>query len=215
MCKTVQMEGNTLHRVGGLIDQIISSYRKIHLRLKWMIKLLAQFIFFISGWKISGEVPPIKKFVVIAAPHTSGWDFPIGILARFILQIRFSFFGKQELFRPPFGFIFRALGGIPVDRSSSHGMVEQAVEMFNTHDRFILALSPEGTREYVEKWRTGFYYIALQAKVPIVLSYLDFENKVAGIGPTFYPTGDIAKDIEAMKDFYRPIKGKHPEKGVR
>ncbi|MES2620273.1 MAG: lysophospholipid acyltransferase family protein [Bacteroidota bacterium] len=179
-----------------------------------MIKLVAQFVFWIAGWKVEGKVPELKKFVVIAAPHTSGWDFPLGIVARLILQIHFSFFAKQELFRPPFGFIFRALGGIPVNRSSSHGMVEQAVEMFSANDQFILALSPEGTREYVKKWRTGFYYIALHAKVPIVLAYLDFEHRIAGIGPTFYPTGDIDKDMEIIKDFYRPIKGKHPEKGV-
>ena len=180
-----------------------------------MIKLLAQFIFQMTGWKVAGEVPPIKKFVVIAAPHTSGLDFPIGILARAILQIHFSFFAKQELFHPPFGFIFRALGGIPVDRASSHGVVEQAVEMFNTHERFILALSPEGTREYVTEWRTGFYYIAMKAKVPIVLAYMDYESKTVGIGSTFYPTGDIDKDKETIKDFYRTIKGKYPEKGVR
>lgn len=106
------------------------------------------------------------------------------------------------------------MGGIPVDRASNHNMVEQAVKTFNQRERFILALSPEGTRAYAPKWRTGFYYIAMQAKVPVVLAYIDFENKIAGIGPTFYPTGDMDKDIEAIKQFYRPIKGKYPGKGV-
>jgi len=126
----------------------------------------------------------------------------------------FSFYGKQEIFNTPYGFIFRDLGGIPVDRSTSHNLVEQAVKTFNEREQFILALSPEGTRERVDKWRTGFYYIALQAKVPILLGYIDFERKVTGLGPLFYPTGEIEKDVEEMKKFYRKVKGKHPEKGV-
>jgi len=179
-----------------------------------MMKLLARFLYWLTGWKTEGEVPKLKKFVAIMAPHTSAWDVIYGLLAKYIFELDFSFFGKQEIFSTPYGFIFKALGGIPVDRASKHNMVEQAVKTFNEREHFILALSPEGTREYVAKWRTGFYYIALQAKVPIVLTYIDFGRKVAGIGPLFYPTGDIEKDMEEMKKFYRPIKGKHPEKGV-
>lgn len=178
------------------------------------MKLLSKFIFWLFGWKIKGVVPPLKKFVVIGAPHTSAWDMLFGMCAKYLLEIDFVFFGKKEIFDSWYGFIFRALGGIPVDRAVNHNMVDYAVKMFNEHENFILALSPEGTREYVPKWRTGFYHIAMGAKVPVVLGYLDFENKIVGIGPTFYPTGDIEKDIEEMKKFYRPIKGKHPEKGV-
>jgi 1-acyl-sn-glycerol-3-phosphate acyltransferase len=163
---------------------------------------------------VAGEVPPLKKFVVILAPHTSGMDFVYAMCTKFILGLRFSFLVKAEVFRPPFGFIFRWLGGIPVERSSSHNLVDQVVKMFNEREDIIMAISPEGTRAYVPKWKTGFYYIALYAKVPIVLGYLNFQTKTAGIGPTFYPTGDIDKDIEAIKDFYRPIKGKYPQKGV-
>ncbi|HLP51556.1 MAG TPA: lysophospholipid acyltransferase family protein [Chitinophagales bacterium] len=179
------------------------------------MKLLARFIFWLTGWRTAGQVPQLKKFVAILAPHTSGWDVFYGFLAKYIFGIHFAFYGKKEIFDAPYGFIFKALGGIPVDRSKHSNLVEQAVATFNERDEFILALSPEGTRKYVEKWKTGFYYIALQAKVPIVLTYLDFEHKVAGIGPTFYPTGDIDKDIEEIKNFYRPIKGRHPEKGIR
>lgn len=179
------------------------------------MRLIARFVFWIKGWKTAGEVPLLKKFVVIMAPHTSGEDFVLGMCAKFIYGIKFNYLGKAEIFRAPFGFIFRWLGGIPVERSESHNMVEQVVKLFNEHEVFILALSPEGTRAYVPKWKTGFYYIALYAKVPIVLTYLNFETKTAGIGPTFYPTGDIDKDIETIKDFYRPIKGKYPELGVR
>lgn len=180
-----------------------------------MKKLISEFIFWLIGWKTAGKVPPLKKFVVIAAPHTSAGDTVVGLLAKYIFEIDFAFFGKQELFRFPFGFIFRAFGGIPVDRASKHNVVEKAVEMFNKHEKFILALSPEGTRDYVAEWRTGFYYIALEAKVPVVLCYLDYGNKVVGIGPTFYPTGNADADIEEIKKFYRPIKGRHPERGVR
>jgi 1-acyl-sn-glycerol-3-phosphate acyltransferase len=178
------------------------------------MKLLSQLFFWLTGWKTVGKVPAFKC-VVIVAPHTSGWDMLYGMAAKFIFELDFSFFAKQEIFKPPFGFIFKAMGGVPVNRSAKHNLVEQAVQTFNERDHFILALSPEGTREYVFKWKTGFYYIALGAKVPIVLAFLDYEKKEAGFGPTFYPTGDIEKDMEEMKKFYRPIKGYHPEKGVR
>lgn len=179
------------------------------------MKVFAKIIFRVSGWKTAGEVPSIKKFVAIAAPHTSNMDFIYGMCAKFIFGIKLQYLGKSQLFRFPFGFIFRALGGIPVDRSSSHNLVAQAVEAFNNHNRFILAMAPEGTRSYAPEWKKGFYYIAKGAGVPILLCYLDFENKIAGIGPTFYPSGNFEKDIEEIKNFYRTIKGKFPEKGVR
>jgi 1-acyl-sn-glycerol-3-phosphate acyltransferase len=179
------------------------------------MKTLSKFIFWISGWKTIGEVPDLKKFVAIYAPHTSGWDLLIGICAKFIFGLHISLLAKKELFWFPMGPMLRSVGAIPVDRSSSNNLVDQAVAMFNERENFILALSPEGTREYAPKWKTGFYYIALKARVPIALSYIDFDRKVVGFGPTFIPTGDLDKDIEAIKAFYRPIKGRHPEKGVR
>lgn len=180
-----------------------------------MKRCIAKFLFWLFGWKVKGQMPPLKKFVAIAAPHTSAWDFPIGMLASYILDIKFKFFGKKELFDSPFGFLFRSLGGIPVDRFSKHGVVAQAIDAFNSHDEFILALAPEGTRQYVTEWRKGFYYIALGAHVPIVLCYIDFERKEVGIGDTFYPTGDYEKDFQEIKNFYRDKKGRHPELGVR
>jgi 1-acyl-sn-glycerol-3-phosphate acyltransferase len=176
---------------------------------------ISKFIFWLLGWKIKGEVPPLKKFVVIAAPHTSAWDVVFGLGAIYLFRLKLSFFVKKEAFNSPLGFLFRAVGGVPVDRSSKHNLVEQATKMFEEKDEFILALAPEGTREYVAKWKTGFYYIAVAAKVPILCSYFDFENKIVGIGPTIYPTGNLEKDMELILNFYRPIKGKHPEKGVR
>lgn len=179
------------------------------------MQLIARFLFKVLGWRIAGEVPHLNKFVVILAPHTSAWDFPLAMLAKFILKVRISFLAKQEVFNPPFGFLFKALGGIPVDRASSHHLVDQVADKFKTEEHLILALAPEGTRKYVAKWKTGFYYIALKAKVPIVLAYLDYEKKVAGVGPTFYPTGNIDADMAEIMAFYRPIKGRHPELGVR
>jgi 1-acyl-sn-glycerol-3-phosphate acyltransferase len=142
-------------------------------------------------------------------------DFVYAMCVKFILGVHIQFLIKEEVFKPPLGFIFRWLGGIPVERSSSHNLVDQVAKLFDDRENLILALSPEGTRAYVPKWKTGFYYIALKAKVPVVLAYLNFETKTGGIGPTFYPTGDIDKDIRGIMDFYRPIKGKHPELGIR
>lgn len=176
---------------------------------------LSKLIFFLLGWKTKGEVPPLKKYVVIAAPHTSAWDVPFGLCGIYIFKMKLSFLVKKEAFDSPLGFFFRAVGGVPVDRASKNNLVEQAAKMFEEKESFILALAPEGTREHVAKWKTGFYYIALAAKVPIVCSYWDFENKTVGIGPTIQPSGNLEKDMEVILNFYRPIKGKHPEKGVR
>jgi len=178
------------------------------------MKWIARLVFLLTGWRTAGEVPGLKKYVAIAAPHTSAWDGVVALFAKYIFEIDFAFFGKKEVFDSPYGFLLRWLGGIPVDREHNQNMVGYAVKMFQDNERFILAMSPEGTRAYAPKWRTGFYQIAIQAKVPVVLTYFDFEHKVVGIGPTFYPTGDMEKDIEEIKKFYRPIKGKHPEKGV-
>lgn len=180
-----------------------------------MFKLLFTLYFKLAGWRLAGEPPKLKKYVAIVAPHTSGWDLVYGLGAKFIWNIKAKFFGKQELFFFPLGNILRSMGGIPVDRFSKHDVVQQAVDKFNSHDEFILAMAPEGTREYAPVWRKGFYYIALNAKVPIVMYYIDFGNKIVGVGPTFYPTGNYATDVEDIMDFYRHIKGKHPEKGVR
>lgn len=182
-----------------------------------MMKILAKIFFWLKGWKIKGEVPPFKKYVAILAPHTSGWDFVYSILAAHLWGMKLQFLAKKELFRFPLGLIFYPLGGIPIDRSSANDVVSQAVKIFNERDEFILALTPEGTRKYAPEWKKGFYFIAKKAKVPIVLYYLDYENKIMGIGPTFHPTadGDMKNDIEEMKKFYRNKKGKYPENGVR
>ncbi|MDW8331397.1 MAG: lysophospholipid acyltransferase family protein [Cyclobacteriaceae bacterium] len=156
-----------------------------------------------------------RKCVIIVAPHTSNWDFVIAVLYRSALGLeKARYLGKKELFTPWFGWFFRWLGGTPVDRHASHNVVEQVVEIFNRHQDFILALSPEGTRKKVERLRTGFYQIALQANVPIVMAALDFANKKVTFSEPFKPTGNLEEDFKYIIDFFRPVKGKYPEQGL-
>lgn len=152
---------------------------------------------------------------MIVAPHTSGWDFIIGVLYRSALQLTHArYLGKMELFRPPFGFIFKWLGGTPVNRSSSQNMVDEVVKIFNQHDRFALALSPEGTRKRVERLRTGFYNIAKNAGVPIVMVGLDFKNKRVIFSKPFMPSDNQQHDFDHILKFFGPIKGKYPDNGL-
>ena len=176
------------------------------------MKNFAQFILFtLLGWKFVGNFPKEKKYVVIAAPHTSWIDFPIAILARMASGIMINYIGKDSLFKGPFGFFFRALGGTPVDRTKNNKLVDAIVEIFNSRDEFRLGLSPEGTRKKVEQWKTGFYYIAKGANVPIVMATLDFENKQIKISEPYHTTENMEKDFEYFKGFFQNVKGKNPE----
>jgi 1-acyl-sn-glycerol-3-phosphate acyltransferase len=163
------------------------------------------------GWRVEGEIPAIKKFVIIAAPHTSNWDFPITLAVTFVLKVKIYWMGKAAMFHWPFGPAFRWLGGIPIDRSQSHNVVEQSVQAFKERDKLIMVIPPEGTRKKVSYWKTGFYHIARGANIPIVLGYLDYQRKAGGIGPTFYPTGRIEEDMQKIKTFYATITGKRQE----
>ncbi|WP_144896894.1 1-acyl-sn-glycerol-3-phosphate acyltransferase [Lutibacter sp. Hel_I_33_5] len=176
------------------------------------MKAFSKFIFHtILRWKIKGEFPlELKKYVIIAAPHTSWQDFPIGILARNTSGAKINFIGKDSLFKGPFGFIFRSLGGTPVDRSKNNKLVDAIVDVFNSKDEFRLALSPEGTRKKVDTWKTGFYYIAKGANVPIVMATLDFGNKQVKISEPYTITNDLDTDFKFFEDFYKGIKGKKP-----
>lgn len=177
------------------------------------MKRFASFILFtLLGWKLENQFPKnIKKYVVIAAPHTSWVDFPIAILARMSSGIMINFIGKDSLFKGPFGFLFKALGGTPVDRSKNNNLVDAIVEIFNSREEFRLGLSPEGTRKKVTDWKTGFYYIAKGANVPIVMATLDFENKKIKISKPYYTTSDKEKDFSSFKAFFLNVKGKNPE----
>lgn len=163
-------------------------------------------IFFIwktLGWKIAGDIPKdIKKYIIIAAPHTSNWDFIIGLCVRTILDFKASFLGKKSLFGWPFGWFFKWMGGYPVDRSKRNNIVDQVVEIFNSRNEFALALAPEGTRKNITEWKTGFYYIALGAKVPIVRTKIDIKNKQVTIFPPFWPTSNFENDMEVIKSVF-------------
>ena len=166
----------------------------------------------ILGWKIINGFPKhLSKYIVIAAPHTSNWDFPIGILVRFAEGAKINFIGKKSLFKPPFGFIFRALGGAPVDRTKSANMVQTLIEVFNTNDHFIFALSPEGTRRKVSTWKTGFYHVAKGANVPVVLATLNFREKTVLINEPYYLTDSMEKDFLYFHNFYKDVKGRNPD----
>jgi 1-acyl-sn-glycerol-3-phosphate acyltransferase len=163
------------------------------------------------GWQLEGEVPPIPKFVMIAAPHTSNWDLPVMLFAAFLYRARIFWMGKHTLFWGPLGPFFRWLGGIPIDRSGPRDLVAQSVDQFRANDTLILAVPPEGTRSRVRYWKTGFYYIALGAGVPIVLGYIDYSRKAAGLGPALQPSGNLDEDMKTIRAFYDPIAGKYPD----
>lgn len=164
-----------------------------------------------SRWTIAGGVPSVKKYVLIAAPHTSNWDFVMSIAAAFALEVDIRWLGKQQLFDGPLGPLYRALGGIPVDRSKASNMVDRMAEMFAESDAMVLMVPAEGTRGKREYWKSGFYHIARRANVPIALGFLDFDRKQAGIGPLVYPTGDIRKDMDVIRAFYESRMALRPE----
>ncbi|MCP3982101.1 MAG: acyltransferase [bacterium] len=148
---------------------------------------------------------------MIVAPHTSNWDFYFGICAIFHLDMRVSWIGKHTLFRWPYGWFMRALGGTPLRRDRSVGRVEQIVKLLNEHEQFILGLAPEGTRRRTERWKTGFYHVAHQAGVPILLTYLDFKLKHIGLGPLKMPTGDVEADLAQIQAYYTDKHAKNPD----
>ncbi len=167
----------------------------------------------ILGWKIVGDfkAETIKKCVVIVVPHTSWHDFYIGLLIRRLVKLKISFLGKKELFRWPFGWYFKKVGGIPLDRTPGQNKVDAIAELFEKRNELRLAIAPEGTRKKVKEWKTGFYHIAKAAKVPIIMVTFDFGKKQSMISEPFYPTDNIEKDFQYMYSFYKGVKGKIPE----
>lgn len=152
---------------------------------------------------------------MIVAPHTSNWDFFVGLGARSILKLDTKYVAKKELFIFPFGWFFRKLGGYPVDRSKHTRFVEAVCDIYNSKERFGVAITPEGTRSYAPEWKTGFYYIANKLKIPVIMVAFNYEKKEVVLEEPFYITGDSEKDIAIMKNYYRNIPGKNPENGVR
>lgn len=175
-----------------------------------ILKRIANSILKLSGWQVVGEIPDIDKAVYIAAPHTSNWDGFWLLVGKTVLGLEARFLAKHTLFWWPLGAILNRFGAIPIDRSRGAGVVQQLIDMFDDNERLNLALAPEGTRKWRQYWKSGFYRIALDADVPIVLCFIDYGGKKMGIGKTFMPSGDMEKDLKFLRDFYRPYLPRHP-----
>jgi len=172
---------------------------------KWILKKL--------GWKITGNYPQgYRKSICIVAPHTSNWDFPLGILVRSAIEVKTGFIAKHTLFTWPFGYLFKALGGYPVDRSKKSNFVDGIVDLFEKNETMHIALAPEGTRKKVDKFKTGFYFIALNAHIPVFLVRFDYEHRQVSFSDPFIPTGDLQKDMDYIYTYYSGVKGKNPAK---
>lgn len=175
-------------------------------------RLIGEAFLRVAGWKVDGDPPPMDRYVIIAAPHTSNWDMPFMLAFAFIYDIPVRWMGKHTLFKAPFGPFFRRLGGIPIIRHRPGGVVGQMIEEFENNESLVLMVPAEGTRSRVDYWKSGFYHIARSADVPVVLSYLDFGKKVGGIGPALKMTGDISADMDRIRAFYADKKGFRPDK---
>lgn len=161
---------------------------------------------------MAGSVPDLPKFVLVLAPHTSNWDLPFILAVMYGLGLKINWFGKKELFPWPIGGVFKRLGGIPIDRSSRYNVVQQTAQTIREREQIVMGIEPEGTRSQSGHWRTGFYYIANLAQVPIVFGYLDYARKVGGLGPVMHTTGNIEADMKVIREFYSGITAKYPHK---
>lgn len=176
--------------------------------MRWLAYKLMR----LRGWEFTGEPPPFAKFVAIGAPHTSNWDFIAFLAVVYHFKVRASAIGKHSLVRWPFGRLMRRLGIIPVDRSSSHGLVGQMVQAIHSAESMMLVIAPEGSRRGGGRWKSGFYQIAAGANVPIVMAYVDNHHKMAGLGPALHPSGDLEADMELVREFYEPYVSRFPDK---
>jgi 1-acyl-sn-glycerol-3-phosphate acyltransferase len=177
-----------------------------------LVRIPSKFILMnLWGWKLEGDLSQIPKGVIIGVPHTSNWDGPLAFLAGYTFGVRFRWMGKDSLFRWPMRPMAYLLGGIPIDRSSSHNAVEQMIHYIQAADTVILGIAPEGTRKRVPHWKTGFYYIALGAGVPIICGRLDWSRKIIDVSYQFYPSGDIEADMERIRQAYRGAVARRPE----
>jgi 1-acyl-sn-glycerol-3-phosphate acyltransferase len=174
----------------------------------WLSRLLLK----ILGWNITGELPGVRKYVMIAVPHTSNWDFFYGLLMILYFKNQVYWMGKKQIFRFPFSGIMKWFGGIPVDRSKTNNMVQSTIDEFNRRESLVVVIPPEGSRSKVFEWKTGFYHIASGAGVPILPGFLDYKKKLAGYGPLIYLSGDKDKDLQRLKEFYQGITGKFEDK---
>ena len=177
-----------------------------------VMRLISRLYLWLAGWKIDGAIPPeVRKCVLVAVPHTSNYDFPIARAILYVMNVNLRYLIKKETMVFPLNLLLKASGAIGVDRQKNSNLVETIIDIINEADDMVIVIPAEGTRKLVKKWKLGFYYVALGAGVPIVMSYLDYEKKIGGIGPMFYPTGNLVEDMQQMRDFYKNIVPKHPE----
>ena len=180
--------------------------------IRHIMPVISKIILFCMGWKAKGKLPDVPKCVMIAAPHTSNWDFFYTLLIAFQFKVKIYAMGKKSLTQGLFGGIMKWLGIIPIDRSKTNNIVDLTIQQFNSCEKLIIIVPPSGTRNKVVYWKTGFYYIAHGAGVPICLGFMDYGRKTGGIGPLIYTTGNIDADMKKIKKFYVDINGKYPEK---
>jgi len=176
-----------------------------------MLKHIANTILKLTGWHLNVVLPEEKKFILIGAPHTSNWDFPLALLTFWTLDLRIHWVAKIQMFCGPLHYLFTALGGIPVDRSSSHGFIEQIAKRFDHTEKMVLTIAPEGTRSKTRYWKSGFYHIAVTANVPICFGYIDYSTRSLGFEQVIHPSGDLEADMKIIASFYKDIKGKRPQ----
>jgi 1-acyl-sn-glycerol-3-phosphate acyltransferase len=175
-----------------------------------LIRLISLATLWVLGWKTRGELPEANRFVMIAEPHTSNFDLPLMLAVAFIFRLKLHWIGKQRLFTGFFGPLMLWLGGLPVNRAGGGNEVTRISDHFQGRDKIALAIAPTGTRSKDDEWRTGFYWIAVEAGVPILQSFLDYKAKCSGVGALFQPTGDVDKDIVELRKFYVGMEGKNP-----
>jgi len=175
-----------------------------------MLSKIAEFYLMLRGWTLEKNLPPTKKFEVVAAPHTSNWDFWFFLLYVWAIGHKIRFGAKHTLFRPPLGWLLKKLGGVPIDRRVRTNFIDRMAEEFEKNEEFVLTITPEGTRSATEYWKTGFYRLAEKAGVPIAIGYIDYEKKRVGVAGYFTPTGDIEKDVAMLAEFYEDKRGKYP-----
>jgi len=180
-------------------------------RGNWLSAALGRWTLALAGWRFEGNFPDTPKSVLVVAPHTSNWDFPVGIGAMYALRLRVAFLAKDSLFRPPFGAFLRWWGGVPVDRSAAHGVVEQSAQVMKQRQHLYLVVAPEGTRRKVARWKSGFYRIAHAAGVPLVPVAFDYRARVVHLMPPFEPTGDYEADLPRIQALFVGILPKNPD----
>ncbi len=176
-----------------------------------MKQRLASGLLRLLGWRLEGARPQLDRYVLIAAPHTSNWDFPLMLLFAAAYDIKVTWMAKHSLFRPPMGWVMKSLGGMPIVRHEKRNVVDSMVEAFQRTSRLVLVVPTEGTRTRAQHWKSGFYHIARQAGVPIVPSFLDFGSKRGGFGPPLELSGDVRLDMQYFRDFYLGMRGLHSE----